>query len=111
MKEKSDDDDVEEDETLSNLDIKKEPKDFVPPLAEAFSKYGLCQKVLEKTIPPAENVLELLKLQGHKDLDNLYKELQYDAFSCFNNLVQELPIEDVGGEGEVKIASQHFPFL
>ncbi len=47
--------------------------------------------------------MEILKSQGHGDLEVLVMEIQVEAFNCFNNLVQELPIEDVGGEGNVCI--------
>lgn len=99
VQEKSD----EEDDGDLEVDggVRREPKEFLVPLSEAFSKFNWCQKILEKTLAPAANVIDILRSQRYGGLVDLAADVQYDALNCFDSLVQELPVENLGGEGNV----------
>jgi len=83
-------------------------------LVEAISSHNLTAKVMSKTILPAANVCEALS--ADKNCSNFVKmvtSLRCRAFSCFNNLVQALTVEELGGQGKtiLKDSFNLFPFF
>ena len=99
------DDDTEE-SAMKEEDMALEPSNMSSILLEAIKAHGILEKVLYKAKLPADNVQEILMSSIGLQHDGsmvlqMLQTLQSKAFLCLNNLIEYVPIEDLGGEDKL----------